>query len=163
MMAERTVCKVLLVCMGNICRSPIAEGIVKELLRKNELDDIIKVDSAGTHAYHAGEPPDRRAVAAAGRRGYPIADLRARKVRRDDFATFDLVLAMDRENLANLLEMCPPVYQAKVKLFLSYATGIKIDEVPDPYYGGEAGFEAVVDMVENASQGLVDALLRDGS
>lgn len=162
-MDERTVSKILLVCMGNICRSPIADGVVRKILKNNSLSDQVKVDSAGTHGYHAGEPPDRRAVAVAGRRGYDIADVRARKVRRDDFANFDLVLAMDRENLANLLEICPPVYQVRVKLFLSYARGIKIDEVPDPYYGGEAGFEAVVDMVENAAQGLVDTLLRDRS
>jgi protein-tyrosine phosphatase len=161
MMTEPLVRKILLVCMGNICRSPIAEGVVKEQLKKNGLSGVIKVDSAGTHGYHAGEPPDRRAVAVAARRGYDIADLRARKVRRDDFANFDFLLAMDRENLVNLLEICPPVYQVRVKLFLSYARGIKIDEVPDPYYGGEAGFEAVVDMVENAAEGLVETLLRD--
>lgn len=153
--------KVLLVCMGNICRSPIAEGVLCKALEHNGIGECVDVDSAGTHGYHAGEAPDPRAIAVAGRRGYDIKALRARKVRRDDFAVFDLVLAMDRENLANLLDICPPVYQSRVKLFLSYALGMEIDEVPDPYYGGEAGFEAVIEMAENAARGLADALRRE--
>lgn len=152
---------VLLVCMGNICRSPIAEGVLNKFLQNNKLYDFIKVDSAGTHGYHSGEAPDPRAIAVAGRRGYDIRSLRARKVRKDDFALFDLVLAMDRENLANLLDICPAVYHSRVKLFLNFARGIKTDEVPDPYYGGEAGFQAVLDMAENAAQGLIDAILND--
>lgn len=158
MMAELAARKVLLVCMGNICRSPIAEGVLRKTLLDNGLSSIVNVDSAGTHNYHTGEAPDPRAVAVAGRRGYDIKALRARRVRREDFAGFDLILAMDRDNLANLLEICPPVYQPRIKLFLSYARNIEIDEVPDPYYGGAAGFEAVLAMVENAAQGLVDAL-----
>lgn len=150
--------KVLLVCMGNICRSPIAEGVLTKILKDNKLGDIVKVDSAGTHAFHSGEPPDPRAVAVAARHGYEIRSLRARKVRREDFALFDLVLAMDRDNLANLIETCPPVYRTRVRLFLSYAHDIELDEVPDPYYGGEAGFEAVLAMVEKAASGLAEAL-----
>lgn len=161
MMAERAAKKVLLVCMGNICRSPIAEGVLNKLLSDNGLSQNIKVDSAGTHGFHAGEAPDRRAIAVAWRRGYDIKALRARRVGRDDFAGFDLILAMDRDNLANLLEICPPVFQPRIKLFLSYAHDLDTDEVPDPYYGGEAGFEAVLEMVENAARGLIDALRRE--
>jgi protein-tyrosine phosphatase len=150
---------VLLVCMGNICRSPIAEGVLSKYLQNNKLSTFIKVDSAGTHGYHSGEAPDPRAIAVAERRGYDIRSLRARKVRKDDFALFDLILAMDRENLANLLDICPPIYHSRVKLFLNFARGIKIDEVPDPYYGGEAGFQAVLDMAENAAQGLIEAFV----
>lgn len=163
MMEKRAKRRVLLVCMGNICRSPLAEGVLKKILENKGLLECINVDSAGTHGYHAGEAPDPRAVAVAARRGYDIKALRARMVRRDDFSVFDLVLAMDRDNLANLLEICPPVYQSRVKLFLSYALDIGIDEVPDPYYGGEAGFEAVLTMVENAAHGLVETLRRDNS
>jgi protein-tyrosine phosphatase len=161
MMADPAKRKVLLVCMGNICRSPIAEGVLRKVLENSGLAKLVDVDSAGTHGYHVGEPPDPRAIAVAGRRGYDIKALRARRVRRDDFSAFDLVLAMDRENLANLLEICPPVYQSRVKLLLSYSRDIDIHEVPDPYYGGEAGFEAVLAMVENAALGLVEALRRE--
>ena len=157
-MAAPVKTKVLLVCMGNICRSPIAEGVLAKMLENSGFGDLVNVDSAGTHGFHAGEPPDPRAVAVAARHGYEIKSLRARKVRLEDFSLFKLVLAMDRDNLANLIESCPPVYQSRVKLFLSYARDIEFDEVPDPYYGGEAGFEAVLAMVENAAHGLVEAL-----
>lgn len=157
-MARPAKTNLLLVCMGNICRSPIAEGVLTKILENSGLSDLVNVDSAGTHGFHAGEPPDPRAVAVAARHGYEIKSLRARKVRREDFFLFDLVLAMDRDNLANLIETCPPVYQSRVKLFLSFARDIEIDEVPDPYYGGEAGFEAVLAMVEKAAHGLVETL-----
>lgn len=157
-MAEDPKKRILLVCMGNICRSPTAEGVVRKIIKDNGLGDLVEVDSAGTHGYHAGEAPDPRALAAAAKRGYDLKGLRARKVRRDDFALFDLVLAMDRENLANLLEICPPVYQERVRLFLSYASETRSDEVPDPYFGGPAGFEAVLDMIEDAARGLVESM-----
>lgn len=152
--------KILLVCMGNICRSPMAQGVVAARLKMNELDGFFGVDSAGTHAYMAGEPPDRRAISATRCRGYDITALRARKVRLDDFSTSHLVLAMDRDNLACLHEICPPVYRPRLKLFLRYARGLHYEEVPDPYYGGQAGFEVVLEMVENAAQGLIEALKR---
>jgi len=161
-MAEAPKKRVLLVCMGNICRSPTAEGVLKKIIKDNGLDEIVEVDSAGTHGYHAGEAPDPRALAAAAKRGYELKGLRARKVRRDDFALFDLVLAMDRENLANLLEICPPVYQERVRLFLSYASEGGSDEVPDPYFGGPAGFEVVLDMIEEAARGLVESMRSTG-
>jgi len=150
--------RILLVCMGNICRSPTAEGVLRKIIKENGLDGFIEVDSAGTHGYHAGEAPDPRAIAAAAKRGYDLKSLRARKVRRDDFALFDLVLAMDRENVANLMEICPPVYHQRIQLFLRFGRNSMEDEVPDPYYGGPAGFEAVLDMAEDAARGLLDHL-----
>lgn len=154
--------KILLVCMGNICRSPIAHGVLAKKLDNNGLSGVINVDSAGTHGNFAGEPPDSRAIAVAHRRGYDIKKLRARKVRLDDFSMFDLVLAMDRDILSHLLDICPPVYHSRLNLYLSYARKLNTDEVPDPYYGGEAGFEVVFDMVEDAAQGLIEALKGEG-
>ena len=125
--------RILLVCMGNICRSPTAEGVLKKIIKNSGLEMFIEVDSAGTHGYHAGEPPDPRAIAAAAKRGYDLKGLRARKVRRDDFALFDLVLAMDRENVATLMALCPPVYHPRIQLFLRYGRDTMQDEVPDAY------------------------------
>jgi protein-tyrosine phosphatase len=150
--------RVLFVCMGNICRSPTAEGVFRHLIKNNKLDNDIKVDSAGTHGYHVGEPPDPRTQAAAHRRGFDLSRLRARRVQTGDFDVFDLILAMDRSNLHFLTEMCPPEHHRKLGLFLSYARNSPCDEVPDPYYGGRDGFDRVLDLVENAAQGLLDAL-----
>lgn len=150
--------RILMICMGNICRSPTAEGVLRRLIEQNGLSSLIEVESAGTHGYHVGECPDRRAQQAALKRGYDLSALRARKVTREDFEKFDLVLAMDRENLANLLEICPPSERLKVRLFLSYAEEVDVDEVPDPYYGGPAGFERVLDLVERAALGVIKAL-----
>jgi protein-tyrosine phosphatase len=147
--------KVLFVCMGNICRSPTAQGVFAELLRREGLTTQIHVDSAGTHAYHAGSAPDPRAQAAAKRRGIDLGPQSARQVRREDFEHFDYILAMDRENLALLREMCPAQYDRKVGLLLEYAPHLGIEEVPDPYYGGSAGFDRVLDMVLEAAEGLV--------
>ena len=147
--------RVLFVCMGNICRSPTAEGVFRRLVREAGLESWIEHDSAGTHAYHIGNPPDRRSMQAAARRGVEIDDLRARLVSREDFERFDWVLAMDEENLAILDGLCPPQHRHKLRLFLSFAEGLGEREVPDPYYGGEAGFEHVLDLVEAASQGLL--------
>jgi len=152
--------RVLLVCMGNICRSPTAEGVLRRQVEDRGLAAVIDVDSAGTHGYHVGEAPDARAIAAAARRGYDLRKLRARKLRREDFAAFDLVLAMDRDNLANLLDICPPEYRHRVSLFLAYARRAPTDEVPDPYYGPEAGFDLVLDLVEDAALGLIETLSR---
>lgn len=150
--------RVLFVCMGNICRSPTAEAVFRHLLSTEAEGLDVAADSAGTHAYHVGEPPDTRAMAAARRRGIFMDNLRARQVFREDFARFDLVLAMDEDNLAHLLRMAPPQYHRRVKLFLDYAPAVGRREVPDPYYGGETGFEDVLDLVEEAARGLLAAL-----
>ena len=155
--------KVLFVCMGNICRSPTAEGVFRQLIAEHGLSDSVTTDSAGTHAYHVGEPPDRRAQATAKSRGLDISDLRARSVATDDFSDFDYIMAMDADNHANLLEYCPDHHQDKVDLFLSYAPELSITEVPDPYYGGASGFEDVFDMVEAASAGLIEDIKKKQS
>lgn len=150
--------KVLFVCMGNICRSPTAEGVFRRALQAHGLADAVVVDSAGTHAYHVGEPPDARASAAALRRGIDLSSIRARRVDPRDFEHFDYVLAMDNENLAHLTEICPPHLAHKVRLFLEFANELAVQDVPDPYYGGAAGFERVLDLVEAATAGLMAEL-----
>lgn len=150
--------RVLLVCMGNICRSPTAEGVLRAHVKRAGLADEVEIDSAGTHAYHVGEPPDPRSQKAAAKRGYELAHLRARRVAAADFLRFDLILAMDRDNLDMLHEACPPEERHRVKLMLEYARNAKHDEVPDPYYGGPDGFERVLDLIEDAALGLVEEL-----
>jgi protein-tyrosine phosphatase len=150
--------RILFVCMGNICRSPTAEGVVRKILINKGLETIIKVDSAGTHGYHTGESPDPRTCEAALKRGIDLAGLRARKVVPEDFERFDLVLAMDRSNLAFLKRGARPEHHPKLGLFMEYARRFRIDEVPDPYYGGEKGFELVLDMAEDAGWGLIETL-----
>lgn len=152
--------RVLFVCLGNICRSPSAEGVFRQLLAKQELPFPVEVDSAGTHAYHVGKPPDQRSIDAAHRRGIDISPLRARIVTDEDFARFDLLLAMDRENLALLQERSPPQYRERIRLFLEYAPHAYTDEVPDPYYGAANGFETVLDLLEEAAAGLLVELSR---
>ena len=148
---------VLFVCMGNICRSPTAQGVFRHFVAEAGLTDMVEVDSAGTHAYHSGEPSDRRASEAAKRRGYSLADIRARKVSDEDFEQCDYVIAMDRDNLAILIERSDAQYHHKISLFLEHSAGHG-DEVPDPYYGGSSGFERVLDLVEEASRGLLETL-----
>lgn len=150
--------KVLFVCMGNICRSPTAEGVFARLLAERKLSDFFEIDSAGTHAYHEGEAPDLRAQRAASARGVNLADIRARKVTYGDFEDFDFILAMDDDNYSLLIQACPAEYRHKVQYFLSYAPHLNCQEVPDPYYGGQYGFERVLDMAEAASVGLLDAI-----
>lgn len=152
--------KILLVCMGNICRSPTAEGVLRTMIALEGLEHRFELDSAGTHGYHEGEPPDLRTRQAAAHRGYDLSRLRARQVRESDFIRFDLILAMDRNNLALLRRACPPGYREKLGLYLDYAEGIDISEVPDPYYGGPEGFEQVLDLVEAAARGLIDRYRR---
>lgn len=147
--------RVLLVCMGNICRSPTAEGVLRQFIINNKLGDKVEVDSAGTHGYHVGEAPDSRTQRAAAVRGYNLSQLRARKVAHQDLDYFDLILAMDRSNLDNLRRMAMPEQQEKIRLFMEYARNFEDDEVPDPYYGLGHGFDLVLDMVEDASQGLI--------
>lgn len=154
--------KVLFVCMGNICRSPTAEGVFNALLASRELTDAFQVDSAGTHAYHVGDAPDLRAQKAARERGVELKHLRARKVRGEDFETFDHILVMDDENHAILHEICPDEHKYKIRHFLEYAPHLQRREVPDPYYGGAYGFERVLDLVEAASEGFIETLRREG-
>ena len=149
---------VLFVCMGNICRSPTAEGVFRKHVSDAGLDAAIQTDSAGTHAYHSGEPADRRAHAAAARRGFSLEGIRARRVTDEDFDQFDFILAMDEDNLMVLQEWAPDEQRSKVRLFLEFAESRHENEVPDPYYGGSAGFERVLDLVEEASQGLLETL-----
>ena len=150
--------KVLFVCMGNICRSPTAEGVFRHLLRQRNLEDRIEVDSAGTHGYHAGEAPDQRTQRAAAVRQYNLSDMRARKVAAQDLEYFDLVLAMDHNNLAVLKRICPPDKHDRLGLLMSYSKNFDDDEVPDPYYGLGHGFDLVLDMIEDAASGLLESL-----
>lgn len=146
--------KVLFVCLGNICRSPTAEGVLRALAAREYPHLALRVDSAGTAGYHTGEPPDRRSVAAAKRRGYDLASLRARLVHPDDFHDFDYILAMDRSNLSELKSRRPARCPAEISLFMRFA-GAETDEVPDPYYGAVEDFERVLDLCEQAARGLL--------
>ena len=148
---------VLFVCMGNICRSPTAEGVFRHHVAAAGLDAHIDIDSAGTHAYHVGQPPDRRAMAAAERRGISLESIRARRVEPDDYERFNFIIAMDQDNLAILEEQADAGYRDKLCLFLEFSSGPE-QEVPDPYYGGPTGFERVLDLVEDASRGLLEEL-----
>ena len=150
--------KVLFVCMGNICRSPTAQGVFRKMVTDANLDASVAVDSAGTHAYHIGEAPDPRAQAAAKRRGVDISDLRARQVTVDDFSEYDLILAMDWENLALLQQQCPRQLKHKLQLLMRFAGEHDAATVPDPYYGGPEGFNTVLDYVEDACQGLIEVV-----
>jgi len=154
-MSDKHDVHVLFVCLGNICRSPTAQGVFEHLVKSEGLAHRIRVDSAGTHAYHVGEEPDRRSQAAAIRRGVDLSQQRARRVGEDDFDQFHYILAMDNENHRNLLAVCPDEHHHKIQMFLSYAENPIVREVPDPYYGGPNGFEQVLDLVEAASQGLL--------
>jgi protein-tyrosine phosphatase len=150
--------RILFVCLGNICRSPTAEGVLRVIAAREFPELAIDIDSAGTAGYHVGEPPDRRTVAAARRRGYDLASLRARLIQPDDFRRFDRVLAMDRANLSELLARRTDDATAQLDLFMSFAPGSGYDEVPDPYYGGVEDFERVLDLCEVASRGLLATL-----
>jgi protein-tyrosine phosphatase len=150
--------RILFVCMGNICRSPTAEAVFRRAVAQAGLADVIECDSAGTHGYHIGEPPDQRAQQAALLRGYDMSGLRGRKVGKRDFEAFDRVLAMDRHNLALLEELCPPQYAYKLGLYCDIHADFAGREVPDPYYGGPRGFEQVLDMIEAVSTSLVARL-----
>jgi len=152
--------RVLFVCMGNICRSPTAEGVFRKVLEARAPGLAVQVDSAGTHAYHVGEPPDSRAQRAALRRGVDLSTQRARRVTEQDFTHFELVLAMDELNRAALLEICPVERRGRVRLLLEFAPHVGHSEVPDPYYGGSNGFEHVLDLVEEAALGVLEHLRR---
>lgn len=147
--------KVLFVCMGNICRSPTAQGVFEALVRREGLEARIQIDSAGTHGYHIGKAPDPRAQEAALRRGIDLSGLRARRAQPEDFLEFDYVLAMDDSNYEDLRELCLPDYEERLRLFLDFAPQSGVREVPDPYYGGQQGFERVLDLIEQAAEGLL--------
>ncbi|MEW8291374.1 MAG: low molecular weight protein-tyrosine-phosphatase [Candidatus Thiodiazotropha endolucinida] len=150
---------ILFVCMGNICRSPTAQGVFRDIVEKQGLSDYIATDSAGTIDYHTGSKPDRRARETAIKRGLDLSDLRARIVTSEDFERFDYVIAMDRSNYADLEALCPPGREDRLHLFLDFAPHQPVREVPDPYYGGAAGFDRVFDLVEEASRGLLDNIM----
>jgi protein-tyrosine phosphatase len=154
------VVKVLFVCMGNICRSPTAEGVLRKILEQTDrsLSNRVEIDSAGTHGYHVGEAPDSRTQRAADMRGYDLSQIRARKVAAQDLDYFDLVVAMDKSNLDNLKRLARPDQLVKIKLFMDFAENYDDCEVPDPYYGLGHGFDLVIDMVEDASRGLIKEL-----
>ena len=151
---------VLFICMGNICRSPTAEGVFNNTLRTLAPELVVDVDSAGTHAYHVGQPPDHRACRAASRRGIDLSAQRARRVTSADFAKFNLILAMDEDNYQVLTAISPPEYRSRIRLLMDFAPEAGRASVPDPYYGGSTGFEYVLDLVEEASLGLL-AYLRE--
>ena len=152
---------VLFVCTGNICRSPTAEAIFRKLAADAGMAEAVTADSAGTHGYHVGEPPDPRSQKAAAKRGYDLSALRARTIEDADFQRFDLILPMDQEHYATLSRSAGAAAGHKLKLMMSYARRFKEREVPDPYYGGPQGFERVLDMLEDAAQGLLESLRRD--
>lgn len=160
-MGKKPVISVLFVCMGNICRSPTAHGVFRRLVEREGLEQLVMIDSAGTHAYHVGNPPDERAQQTASYRDIDLGDLRARQTTASDYETFDYLLAMDRENYEILARSCPASMQHKLRLFMSFAPELGVQEVPDPYYGGEQGFEQVFDMIEAASAGLLAEIRRE--
>lgn len=147
--------KVLMICLGNICRSPTAEVVLRVLAERESPGLFSLIDSAGTADYHLGEQPDARSVAAAARRGYDLSALRARQLVRDDFENFDLILAMDRSNLAAMRALAPAAATDKLQLFLHYAPTAGLTEMPDPYYGQPSDFDRVIDLCELAAQGLI--------
>jgi protein-tyrosine phosphatase len=144
-----------MVCMGNICRSPTAEGVLRHLVREAGLEDLVHIDSAGTLDYHVGSPPDERSQKHALQRGYDLSSQRARQVSGKDFERFDLVLAMDWQNLEELRELCPTQHQHKLRRLMEFAPAGVSDVVADPYYGGKDGFERVLDHIEQACRGLL--------
>ena len=152
--------KVLFVCMGNICRSPTAEGVFRHMVEQSDTGDKISIDSAGTHAYHVGNPPDGRAQDAALKRDIDLSRQRARRVSCDDFEEFDYVIAMDESNRSDLLSICPDGYEDRIHLFLDFS-GCDESEVPDPYYGQGRGFEIVLNLVEDASDGLLQHIRKN--
>ena len=146
---------VLFICMGNICRSPSAQGVFECLIAKKGLSKQFRIDSAGTHSYHIGSKPDARSIFFAKQRAIDISKQQARKVNKADFEEFDFIIAMDDDNYLNLLAICPAQYQGKVYEMMQFAPHTNYTSVPDPYYGGEKGFDLVLDLLENACVGLL--------
>jgi len=152
--------RVLFVCLGNICRSPMATGLFRYMVERAGCQEWIEVASAGTHDYNVGQPPDARAVTVLARRGIDIGDLRGRQIMPHDIEAFDYVIAMDRENYANLLVICPQGLEHKIRLLMEYAPHRPEREIPDPYFGGDSGFDRVLDMLEEAVAGLLEDIRR---
>jgi protein-tyrosine phosphatase len=152
--------KILFVCMGNICRSPMARGVFNNLVKTASLQDFVVCDSAGTHDFHVGEGPDQRAVNAAAKRGYELNGFVARKVTLADFSEYDYILAMDWENLALLQRMCPRGLQHKLQLLMRFATEYEAATINDPYHGSAQGFEQALDYIEDACNGLMEVVRR---
>ncbi len=150
-----TTFSVLFICLGNICRSPTAHGVFRHKVAAAGLSDRVRVDSAGTSNYHPNSPPDQRSQSHAAERGYDLSDLRARQIRGADFETFDLILVMDWDNLEQVKRQCPPRHQHKLRRFTEFCRQFNSPVVPDPYFGGTDGFEQVLDLVEDASDGLL--------
>lgn len=146
---------ILFVCMGNICRSPTAHGVFRHKVHAAGLGSAVKVDSAGTHNYHPGSPPDERSQLHAQQRGYDLSDLRARQLSAQDFVQHDLILVMDWDNLALVEDECPAPYRSKVRRLTEFCLKSDATVVPDPYYGGAQGFDHVLDLVEDACEGLL--------
>lgn len=146
----------LFVCLGNICRSPTAEAVFR--LKAEEAGLHVKVSSAGTGSWHEGEPPDSRSIKAGMRRGYDFQGQVSRKITKKDFLEYDYILAMDKNNLQDLIKICPDHLIPKISLFMDFSIGTEVDEVPDPYYGGKDGFNEVLDLIELASKGLILSL-----
>lgn len=157
-MSENNQIRILFVCMGNICRSPTAETVFRKIAAQEAAELHLEVDSAGTHDFHVGDPPDPRAQAAARRRGLDMSRLEARQLAAADFDAFDYVLVMDERNLADARALAPARFRARLGLILEYAPELERREVPDPYYGGAAGFEEVLDLLEAAARGLINEL-----
>jgi len=157
---NKPVLKILFVCMGNICRSPTADGVLKKKISALELAHRVHIDSAGTHNFHPNSPPDDRTQRHALKRGYDLSGLRARAITDTDFEEFDLLLTMDWDNRALLEERCPPKYQHKIRGFTEFLQSTQATTIPDPYYGGEADFELVLDMVEEACEGLIQTVIK---
>jgi protein-tyrosine phosphatase len=151
---------VLFVCTGNICRSPTAEGVLRHQAKLAGLEDRLLIDSAGTHGYHIGDPPDKRSIAAARRRGIDLSSLRARRVIRQDFEKFDYVLALDRGHFDLLHADCPPSHVKRLSLFLSHL-GEDLHDVPDPYYGNSKDFEHALDLIERGCAALLAHIKRE--
>jgi len=150
--------KILFVCLGNICRSPTVEGVARQLAAREAAHLKLSFDSAGTADYHIGKPPDLRSQKAAAARGYDISGLRARQLEAEDFRRFDLLLAMDEDNLREMQALAPAGFEQRAQLFLSFAPALSQPAVPDPYYGGAAGFETVLDLAEHGTRALFVAI-----
>jgi protein-tyrosine phosphatase len=153
--------RVLMVCMGNICRSPMAEGVLRKAIQDAGLERLVEADSAGTHAYHIGSPPDPRAQQAISRRGVDISQLRGRKVEDADFEAFDYILVMDQDNYSKLIRRAPKQHHGKIRRLLSFSRKYPNLDVVDPYYGGPQGFEENLDMIEDAVRGLIREITGD--
>ena len=157
-MSSKKKLKVLMACLGNICRSPTAHGVLYKLIADKNLEGAITVDSAGTGSWHLNESPDARSTLVASTRGYDIGRLKARQVTISDFSEFDYLLAMDKSNLSDLNKLCPEQYKSKLKLLLSFGPSGEVS-VPDPYYGGSSGFEVVLDLIEDACEGYLEYII----